>query len=299
MKVAVLGLGAMGAAIARRLEDAQLDLAVYNRSAERTREFAARGVGVHPTPAAAASGADVAISILSDGPAVEAVMLGSDGVLTGAAERLPRLVVEMSTIDVQTSARIAREAAARDVAYLRAPVSGNPGVVAAGKLTILVSGDRQAFENARALLSAIGPTLFHLGDGEEARVMKLALNLMVGGITQLLAEALVMGEANGLDRERMLEVIAGSAVGSPFVQYKAGPLVANDYASTFSARLMHKDLRLVIECANAAGVPMPVTATVHQLVQACVGSGMGDQDFSVLVPRLQREAGLATSLPVG
>jgi 3-hydroxyisobutyrate dehydrogenase-like beta-hydroxyacid dehydrogenase len=298
MKVAVLGLGAMGAAIARRLEAADLELAVYNRSADPTREFGERGVRVEATPAGAAAGADVAITMLADGPAVEAVLLGEEGVLSDGTSAAPDIVVDMSTIDVAASQRIAARAAALGIGYLRAPVSGNPGVVAAGNLTILVSGNEQALERARGALSAIGPTLLYLGEGEQARVMKLALNLMVGGVTQLLAEALVMGEANGLDREQMLDVIAASAVGSPLVKYKAGPLVAEDYSSTFSAKLMHKDLRLVVECANGAGVPVPVTATVQQLIQACIGSGMGDLDFSVLVPRLQREAGLVAALPV-
>jgi 3-hydroxyisobutyrate dehydrogenase-like beta-hydroxyacid dehydrogenase len=296
MRVAVLGLGAMGAAIARRLEAADVELAVYNRSPAPAQEFEARGVRVGSTPQDAAAGADIAISMLADGPAVEAVLLGDGGALAAEAAP-PGTVIDMSTIDVAASERIAARARDLGVAYLRAPVSGNPGVVAAGNLTILVSGDEQAFETARQVLSAIGPTLFHLGDGEEARVMKLALNLMVGGTTQLLAEALVMGEAHGLARDRILEVIGASAVGSPLVKYKSGPLVAEDYTSTFSARLMHKDLRLVVECANGAGVPVPVTAIVQQLIQACVGSGMGELDFAVLVPRLQREAGQATSLP--
>jgi 3-hydroxyisobutyrate dehydrogenase-like beta-hydroxyacid dehydrogenase len=240
----------------------------------------------------------MAISMLADGPAVEAVLLGEGGVLAtpGAG---PRIVVDMSTIDVPASERIAARARDAGVAYLRAPVSGNPRVVAAGNLTILVSGDEAAFERASELLELIGPTVFYLGDGEQARVMKLALNLIVGGTAQLLAEALVLGQANGLGHDRMLEVIGGSAVGSPLVKYKTAALVAGDYASTFSARLMHKDLRLVVECANGSGVPVPVTAQVGQLLQACIGSGMGDLDFAVLVPRLAREAGLLDALPVG
>ena len=106
-----------------------------------------------------------------------------------------------------------------------------------------------------------------------------------------------MGEGHGLDRALMLEVISASAVGAPLVRYKAGPLVAADYSPTFSARLMGKDLRLAVECANRAGAPVPVTAMVQQLVQGCIGSGMGDLDFAVLVPRLQREAGQIDALP--
>jgi 3-hydroxyisobutyrate dehydrogenase-like beta-hydroxyacid dehydrogenase len=294
MKVALLGLGAMGAAIARRLEAADdVELTVYNRSPAPLVEFRERGVATAPTPRAAAASADVAISMLADGGAVEAVALGEDGAL-GAS---PGALIDMSTIDIATSLRVAERAAAAGVAYLRAPVSGNPTVVAAGNLTILVSGDARAYERTRGVLEAIGPTLFYLGDAEQARVMKLALNLMVAGTTELLAEALVLGEASGLQRAQMLDVIGASAVGSPFVKYKSGPLAAEDFTSTFSARLMHKDLRLVSGSADVAGVPLPVTALVQELVQACIGAGMGELDFSVLVPRLEREAGRRETLP--
>jgi 3-hydroxyisobutyrate dehydrogenase-like beta-hydroxyacid dehydrogenase len=295
MRVAMLGLGAMGAAIARRLESIDAELRAYNRTPQRGREFVERGAVLAATPAEAGDGADIAISMLADGPAVEAVLCGPGGLL--GADALPPIVVDMSTIDVQASARVAEATRARGIAFLRAPVSGNPGVVAAGNLTILVSGESEAFARARPVLEAIGPTLLYLGDGEQARVMKLALNVMVGGTTQLLAEALVLGESYGLGREQMLDVIGASVVGSPFVKYKAGPLAADDYTTTFSASLMHKDLRLVVECSNSAGVPVPVTALVQQLLQACIGSGMGDLDFSVLVPRLGREAGLTAALP--
>jgi 3-hydroxyisobutyrate dehydrogenase-like beta-hydroxyacid dehydrogenase len=297
MRVAVLGLGAMGTAIARRLLTADVEVCVYNRTPQKARELEAAGARVAATPGAAADAADLAISMVADGPAVAAVLDGPGGVLESAAP--PPIVVDMSTIDVPTSARIAERARARGVAFLRAPVSGNPGVVAAGNLTILVSGDDAALAEARPVLEAIGPTVLHIGDGEEARVMKLALNVMVAGTMQLLAEALVLGESYGLDRAAMLDVIGASAVGSPLVKYKAAPLAADDYATTFSASLMHKDLRLVVECANGAGVPVPVTALVQQLVQACIGSGMGALDFAVLLPRLAREAGLTADLPSG
>jgi 3-hydroxyisobutyrate dehydrogenase-like beta-hydroxyacid dehydrogenase len=295
MRVAMLGLGAMGTAIARRLEATGAELRAYNRTPQRAQEFAERGAAVAATPAEAGDGADLAITMLADGPAVDAVLRGPDGVLSAAAP--PPIVIDMSTIDLPTSARVAQAAQARGVAFLRAPVSGNPGVVAAGNLTILVSGDPDAFARTRPVLEAIGPTLVYLGAAEQARVMKLALNVMVAGTMQLLAEALVLGESHGLDRAEMLDVIGASAVGSPLVKYKSAALAADDYSTTFSASLMHKDLRLVVECANGAGVPVPVSALVGQLVQACIGSGMGGLDFAVLLPRLAREAGLTADLP--
>jgi 3-hydroxyisobutyrate dehydrogenase-like beta-hydroxyacid dehydrogenase len=297
MRVAFLGLGEMGRCMARRLEAADVDLVVQNRSPGPTAEFAERGVAVAGTPSEAAAGSDVCLTMLYDGGAVEAVLFGENGVLSGEGP-FPEVVADMSTIDVATSTRIAERASAAGVSYLRAPVSGNPTVVTAGNLTIMVSGDPAALERARPVLEAIGPKIFHLGDGEQARVMKLGLQIMIATSAQMMAETLALGEANGLERAQILEVLKASAVGSPFVAYKAGPLIEDDYTSTFSSHLMYKDLQLVIDTANAAGVPVPVAALVGQLVQGCIGAGMGEIDFMALFPRLQREAGLRDDLPI-
>ena len=296
MPVAFLGLGHMGVEMARRLEDAGFDLTVYNRSPAPTEEFAARGVRVAATPAEAAAGADAVLTMLSDGAAVEAVLLGENGVLTGGGP-FPPILIEMSTIDVASSRRIAARAADVGVGYLRAPVSGNPVAVRTGKLSIIVSGDAAALAEARATLEAIGPTVVMLGDGEQARVMKLCLGIMIAATAQMLAEALALGEAHGLGRAQMLEVIGDSAVGSPFVAYKAPPLIADDYRSTFTSQLMYKDLSLILACANEVGLPVPVTELTRHLVDDCISKGMGDLDFMTLLPRLQHEAGLRTRLP--
>jgi 3-hydroxyisobutyrate dehydrogenase-like beta-hydroxyacid dehydrogenase len=294
MRVGVVGLGSMGAAIARRLEPTEHELTVWNRSPAPCEEFAGRGVAVAASPGELIAGVDACISMLSNGPAVEAV---GEQLIAAVPAGEPRTWIEMSTIDVATSARIAARAAAAGLGYLRAPVSGNPTVVAAGNLTIVASGPEETLERVRPLLADVGPNLFHVGEAEQARAMKLALNLMIAASTQMLAEALVMGEANGLDRAAMLEVMSASVVGSPFVKYKAQPLIEDDYASTFSAALLAKDLDLIIDCANSAGVPLPATAVVRQTVQSCISSGMGELDLSALVPLLRREAGLTTELP--
>jgi 3-hydroxyisobutyrate dehydrogenase-like beta-hydroxyacid dehydrogenase len=196
----------------------------------------------------------------------------------------------MSTISAATSAEVADAAGRHGVRYLRAPVSGNPSVVVAGNLGIIVSGPPEEFERLTPVLSDIGPNLFHVGVGERARIVKLALNLMIGGTTQLLAEALVLAEHHGLERQKMLEVIAGSVIGSPYVSYKRGTLLSGDYTSTFTAALLHKDLELALDAGRTVSVPLPVTTLVQQLVEDCIAKGMGDLDLAVLVPRLERAA---------
>jgi 3-hydroxyisobutyrate dehydrogenase-like beta-hydroxyacid dehydrogenase len=290
MQLGVVGLGLMGRPIARRLLDAGYPVCVYNRTQERGDELVELGAHRVTSPAEIWGQADVCITMVSDGKALQAVTLGEGGLLAQAPGR-PVTLIDMSTISLDHSRRVADAAAACDVAYLRAPVTGNPSVVEAGRLGIMVSGDEATFAAAEEVLRAIGPNVFYLGAGEEARVMKLALQVVIAGTAELMAEAIVLGEANGLDRARMLEVMGESAVGSPFVKYKTAALVANDYSSTFSSAMMNKDLALVLECADRAGVPLPVVACVQQLVRACMSSGMADLDLMVLLPHLEREAG--------
>jgi 3-hydroxyisobutyrate dehydrogenase-like beta-hydroxyacid dehydrogenase len=289
MRIAVVGLGLMGAAIARRIEGAGHELFVWNRSPGPADEFVSRGATQLDSPAAALQLAELAITMVADPAAVEQVTFGSNGILIGATGGT---LIDMSTISAESSARVAAEAERAGVAFLRAPVSGNAGVVAAGNLGIIVSGPRAVFDELAPILRDIGPNLFYVGDAEQSRVVKLALNLVIGGTAELIAEALVLSERHGIGRREMLEVMGGSAIGSPFVKYKTEPLIADDYTTTFSARLLAKDLGLALDRAAESGVPLPLTAATLVLVQDCIEQGMGDDDLTSLLPRLRREAGL-------
>ena len=138
--------------------------------------------------------------------------------------------------------------------YLRAPVSGNPSVVRAGNLTFIVSGERETLDDVAAVIGAIGPTVHHVGDGEQARIVKLAINLMIAVLAQVMSEALVLGETSGVSRAALLDVMASSAAGAPFVKYKTEPLLRDDFSATFTTALMEKDIDLVLDAAGEAGV---------------------------------------------
>ncbi len=300
MRVAVLGLGRMGVEIARRVELAGHELFVWNRSPGPVGEFAARGAAggesrVLGSPSEALDRAELAITMLSDGAVLEEVALGAGGIVEGAKGGT---LVDMTTCGVESSARVAEECARRGVEFLRAPVSGNPSVVAAGNLAIIVSGSREAFERLGPPLRDIGPNLFYVGEGERSRVVKLALNLVIGGTAELVAEALVLTERHGIERQEMLEIMGGSAIGSPFVKYKTPALVADDYTSTFTARLLAKDLELALAQGAGTGVPLPLTEATRALVQECIDQGMGDDDLMALLPRLRRAAGLDGAAPL-
>jgi 3-hydroxyisobutyrate dehydrogenase len=229
MQVAVLGLGKMGEPIARRLLDAGHELSVWNRTAERASGLAAAGARVLSSPSQSWEAAGICVTMVLDDRALADI---TDELFVEPREGA--VLVDMSTVSPAASRQVADAAVAAGVAYLRAPVSGNPSVVEAGNLGIMVSGDEEVFGRTEALLRDIGPNVFYVGPGEEARVLKLALNLMIAGNAQLIAEALVLGEANGLDRAKMLEVMGASADGSPFVKYKSAALVQDDYTATFT-----------------------------------------------------------------
>jgi 3-hydroxyisobutyrate dehydrogenase len=294
MRVAVLGLGKMGDPIARRLLGAGHTLAVWNRTAERASGLTDAGARVLSTPGEAWEAAEVCVTMLIDDAALLEVATGAEGLLAPGEDG--RVLVDMSTVSPDASRQVAAAAEQAGVGYLRAPVSGNPSVVEAGNLGIMVSGDEQVFHRVEDLLRDIGPNVFYVGGADEARVLKLALNLMIAGNAQLIAEALVLGEAHGLDRARMLEVMGASAVGSPFVKYKTAALLQDDYSATFTGHAMAKDLAMALAAAHEANAPMPVTATIQQLMEGCIGSGWGDLDLMTLLPRLRREAGMDPGL---
>jgi 3-hydroxyisobutyrate dehydrogenase-like beta-hydroxyacid dehydrogenase len=272
----------MGSAIAERLLAAGHELVVHNRTRAKAEPLAQRGATVAATPEELAEGVEVVLTSLSDDSAFEAV---AERVVAAVGDGA--VLVDLSTVSPAASARVAALADDASIEYLRAPVSGNPSVVRAGNLSFMVSGLRETLERVEPVLLAIGPTIHHVGDGEQARIVKLAINLMVAGIAELMGEALVLGEAAGVSRESLLEVMGSSAAGAPFVKYKTEPLLRDDYSATFTTLLMEKDVDLILEVAGDAGVELPLARELRSLLQAAIEAGYADDDFMALYLRLR------------
>jgi 3-hydroxyisobutyrate dehydrogenase-like beta-hydroxyacid dehydrogenase len=288
--VGLIGLGNMGAAMAERLLDAGYPLVVNNRTREKADALEARGAVVATTPEQLVEQVDLVLTSLADDDAFEAV---AARIL--AAARPATTLVDTSTVSPAASARIASLAERASVPYLRAPVSGNPSVVRAGNLSFIVSGARETFEQVEPVIRAIGPTVHLVGDGEQARIVKLALNLMIAGLAQLMSEALVLGETAGVSRAALLEVMAGSAVGAPLVKYKAEPLLNEDFSATFTTALMEKDIDLVLDAAEEAGVELPLAREMKGHLRGAIDAGYADDDFIALFMHLRRASGLDTT----
>ena len=286
LTVGLIGLGNMGTAFAERLLDGGYDLLVYNRTAAKADPLAARGAAVADTAEELAERVDVVLTSLPNDEALESVAEEVVG-----AMRPDGVLVDLSTVSPGASARVAGLAEEASVAYLRAPVSGNPTVVRSGNLSFIVSGPREARDRIEPVLKTIGPTVHYVGDAEQARIVKLALNLMIAGLAQLMSEALVLAEASDVSRQDLLETMGSSAVGAPFVKYKTEPLLHDDFSATFTTALMEKDIDLILDAAKQAGLELPVAQELKSLLRATAQAGYADDDFMALYLR-QRSASL-------
>ena len=253
---------------------------------------AARLVGCEgaETVGGCASQADILLSSLPNDAALSAITSGADGVFAHAKRGM--IYADTSTVSPAVSADVAARAALANVAYVRATVSGNPVSAKAAVLTVMASGPQDAYARVKPLLETFGKAHFYLGQGEQARVIKLVINLMIAGTAGLMAEALTLGEKGGLDWKQMLDIMHKSAAGSPMVGYKVPPLLERDYRSTFSGLQMIKDLDLILGEGARSGVPLALTAQVRQMYEAIRAQGEGELDYIATVRLIERMAGL-------
>jgi len=288
--VGVLGIGRMGGSMARALAAAGFEVVCWNRTPAAAEALAGEVRGrAMARPADVAVAADVCISMLADGPAVEAVFRGRDGLLAGA--RPGNVLVDSSTVPPSTIRGLASDARAAGAGILDAPVSGSVALARSGGLTIMVGGDAVDLERARPVLDALATTVFHMGPLGSGAAMKLAVNAVIFGLNEALAEALVLAEAAGIDRHAAYDVLAASAVGAPFVGYKRAAFLEPDTTPVaFAVDLAAKDLQLIADLAHEVGIPMPQAIANLEAIRAASADGRGDHDFSTVAEHLRGSA---------
>ncbi len=289
-RIGWMGLGKMGAPMALNIARAGHDLSVWNRSAGRDAELRDAGAAIAADVPGLAAAADILFVSVSDDAALRQVALGESGAV--AHMRPGSVLVETSTVSVALSAEIARTAEARALRYLRAPVSGSVLLASAGKLGMMVSGPRDTFEAVRPILALMTAQQLYAGDGEQARVLKLTVNMMVGLTAAMAGEAMAFCLKNGIDRATAVDGIAASVVASPLFGYKADALRARDFSPKFSVSQMAKDFDLALSAGHAIEVPMPLTALVRQGWAAMIAAGDGDDDFFKYTELAIRAAGV-------
>jgi 3-hydroxyisobutyrate dehydrogenase-like beta-hydroxyacid dehydrogenase len=281
-----LGTGRMGAALARRLIEAGQQVMVWNRTPAKTEPLVAAGARAvgRITDLAAC---DVVFITVSAPPDLEQVVAA---LLSG--ESRPGVLVDCSTVSAATSARVRAEANEAGTGFLAAPVSGNPHVVAGGGACIVASGPLEVFAAVRPYLDVMTKVAVYAGEAEQARLVKLCHNLYLGMMVQALVEVTSLAEKGGTDRAAFLEFLNGTVVSSDWVRRRAGDLVARDWTPTFTTELLRKDFDLGLAAARSLEVPMPVAASVHQLIQSAIGLGLRHEDFLSLYDQQARVAGL-------
>jgi 3-hydroxyisobutyrate dehydrogenase len=284
-----LGTGRMGFELVRRLLAADCDVSVYNRTRAKAEPLAAHGAKIVGSAADLAA-ADIVFVAVGTSDDLISALIGPEGLMSDTAA--PSVVVDCSTISVEASQHVRQRLAAQGTALLAAPVMGNPRVAGAGRLTMAVSGPRAAFEATRPYLDLLGSGATYVGEGEVARTVKLCHNLLLGVVTQSLAEVTVLAEKSGVSRQALLSCLNNSVMGSTFSRYKTPAFVNLDFHATFTAKLLRKDFDLGMAAAREREVPMPVASLVHQLVQSLVGHGAGEEDFAALIRQQAQSAGL-------
>lgn len=291
MRLGFVGLGEMGRRMAARLVDAGHEVTVHNRTREREEPLASLGAARAASPADAATGAEVAVTIVSDTPDVEEVLFGPSGVAEGADPGA--VVVDMSTISPTATRTFAERLAERNIGFLDAPVSGGTEGAERGTLTIFVGGAAEDLDRARPVLEVLGSTITHLGPAGSGQMAKTVNQVLVAGTFLAVAEGLVLGLEAGLDGALLIEALSGGAASSWALTNRGPRIVEGDYPLGFRVRLHLKDIRIALQEAGRLGIPLPGARLVGELEEALIAAGYGDEDVSALARTLREHLGPA------
>jgi 3-hydroxyisobutyrate dehydrogenase len=272
MNIGWIGIGRMGYPMAERLLKAGKPVKVWNRTRAKAEPLAKLGATV-VDQATELRGVDVLFTMVSTGKDLRDVCFGTNGVVGASRPNAPQMLVDCSSIGVEESKALRADLDARGVTFLAAPVSGNGKCVKVGKLSQVVSGPREAFDKVKPLLDVLSPRgVSYVGEGELARICKIAHNVMLGVVINNLIEITLLAQKAGVPRHAFLDFMNNSVMGSVFTRYKSPALVNCDWTTTFTPALLKKDLDLGLEAAHKLGVPVPVTAAAREVLQSHIGA---------------------------
>jgi 3-hydroxyisobutyrate dehydrogenase len=290
LKLGWIGTGRMGYEMVARLAQGGGDVTVWNRTRAKAEPLTRHGAKI-ATSLADLAACDIVFCMVSTWDDVRQVVAGPNGLLSGKG-KLPRMVVECSSISLEGSAELRALLEERGVELLAAPVSGNAKVIKAGKLSFVCSGPKAAYDAALPYLRMIAPAASYVGEGELARIVKICHNVFLGVVTQSLAEITVLAQKAGVPRYAFLEFLNQSVMGSVFTRYKTPAFVKLDFKVTFTPYLLRKDLDLGLDAGRRYGVPMPLASITRDVLQTLIGRGMTDEDFAKLLVLEAEASGL-------
>ncbi len=288
--ISYLGLGTMGSGMAANVLKAGYELTVWNRSTEKCEPFARKGARVAKTPADAARDVDLVMYMLSNDQAVEEVVFGAEGILSGIKEG--QIAIDMSTVLPATSLREREAYAKRGVDFLDAPVFGSKNESAEAKLWIMAAGNKAVFEKVKPVLEHLGQTVHYFGKNGNATAMKLVGNLIVALEMEALAEGLVLPQKAGLDLNTAMEVVKVADFRSPLLVSNGQNILKRDFATSFALELMLKDAGLIEKFAKSLASPIPALRVAEKNLESAVALGFGQENASALIKALEKEAGV-------
>ena len=291
MNIAVLGMGTMGAPMARNLLKAGHSAVVHNRTRAREEPLAEEGATRAESPAEAAAGVDIVLSCVSDTPDVQRVLLDAD---TGAINGLREggLVIDCSSIAPAATREIAATFAAKGIGYVDAPVSGGSEGAIKGTLAIMCGGSEADFARATPVLEVLGAKITHIGAVGAGQIAKVANQVVIAGTFLALSEALTLASKAGADPEKVVEAIGGGVAGSWILQNRSANMLNDTYPLGFRTRLHRKDLGIALDTARAFEVPVPIASLVATIEDSLIAQGFGDEDMSNLARFVRKGAGV-------
>jgi len=289
-RVGFIGLGIMGMPMAYNLIKAGFEVVVYNRTVSKAEQMVSGGAKKADSPRELAAESPVVITIVSDTPDVESVILGENGVIEGI--KPDSVVIDMSTISPQATQKIAARLKEKGVHMLDAPVSGGEQGAISGTLSIMVGGDAKIFERCQSILNAMGSNIIHVGRNSMGQTVKLMNQILVAGKLNAVVQALVFAQKSGVDLEKAIDAVKGGAAGSWQLANLAPRIIRRDFQPGFMVDLMQKDLNLVMDAAKAVKIPLPVTSFVHHMYYSLQSAGEGKSGTQALVKAMERIAGV-------
>jgi 3-hydroxyisobutyrate dehydrogenase-like beta-hydroxyacid dehydrogenase len=289
-KISYLGLGTMGSGMVSNLLKAGYELTVWNRSVERNKPFARKGARVADTPANAVRDVDLVMYSLSNDQAVEEVVFGANGILSGI--NAGQIAMDMSTVLPATSLREQEAYSKRGADFLDAPVFGSKKEAADAKLWIMAAGKRDAFKKVKPVLQHLGQTIHYFGKNGNAAAMKLVGNLIVALEMEALAEGLVLAQKAGLDLSTVMEVVKVADFRSPLLVSNGRNILKRDFSTSFALKLMLKDAGLIEKFAGSLQSPIPALHVVQKNLESAVALGFGKENASAVIKALEKEAGV-------
>lgn len=288
-QVGFIGLGIMGQGMAHNILKAGFPLTVWNRTASKAEPLLAAGAAAGQNPADVAARSDIILICVSDTPDVENVILGENGVLAGV--KAGSLVIDCSTISPIATRKLAEKLAAAGAAMLDAPVSGGSEGAARGTLSIMVGGEAKDVERAMPVFEAMGKKITHVGPVGAGQTVKLVNQILVVGNCLAMCEALLFAQAGGVDLAKTLEAVSAGAASSWMLSNRGPQILQRDWRPGFTIDLQQKDIRLVLDAADALGVPLPGTALIFQLYRTLQAQGLGSEGNHALIKALEHLAG--------